>query len=84
MEEHDIEQRFRLLQKQVEATASLLNDIKIDLTAAIDSVKLEIETIKMFIERHHPEFSDEYAKLKEEATQAIDPEWMKTGTGKKT
>lgn len=36
----------------------------------------EIEALKTNIGRHHPDFAESYAKLKEEAIQAIDPEWM--------
>jgi hypothetical protein len=30
----------------------------------------------MFIERFHPEFAALYPKLKEQALQAINPEWI--------
>jgi len=75
MEELDIEQRFHLMQKEIEATVSLLNEAKLDLTASVDSLKIEIEALKTFLERKHPGFSAEYNKLKDEAIQAIDPEW---------
>ncbi len=51
VQELDIEQRFHLMQK-------------------------EIEALKTNIGRHHPDFAEFYAKRKEEAIQAIDPEWM--------
>jgi hypothetical protein len=78
MEEQDIQQRFQLLQKEIEATASLMKDAKIDLAAAIGSLRLEIEALKMFMQRHYPEFSGDYAKFKSEAMHAIDPEWVET------
>lgn len=76
MQELDIEQRFHLMQKEIEATVSILKEAKLDLTAAVDSLKIEIEALKTYIERHHPDFAESYAKLKEEAIQAIDPEWL--------
>jgi len=36
----------------------------------------EIEALKTNIGRHHPDFAESYAKLREEAIQAIDPERM--------
>jgi hypothetical protein len=36
------------------------------------------------MERYHPGFADAYPKLREEAMQAIDPEWMGAGTGKRS
>ena len=76
MQESDIEQRFHLIQKEIEAAVSILKEAKLDLTASVDSLKIEIEALKSFIERQHPGFSESYAKLKEEAIQAIDPEWL--------
>lgn len=76
MQELDIEQRFHLMQKEIEATVSLLKEAKLDLTASVDSLKIEIEALKTYIERHHPDFAESYAKLKEEAIQVIDPEWL--------
>lgn len=76
MQDADIEQRFHLLQKEFEAAVSLMREAKIDLTAAVDSLKIEIEVLKTYMERHHPGFAESYGKLREEAIQAIDPEWM--------
>ena len=76
MEDADIEQRFHLMQKEIEATVSLTTECKIDLTAAIDSLKIELEVLKSYMERYHPGFAESYPKFKEEAIQAIDPEWM--------
>ena len=76
MQELDIEQRFHLMQKEIEAAVSILKDAKLDLTAAVDSLKIEIEALKTYMERNHPGFAESYAKLKEEAIQAIDPEWL--------
>lgn len=76
MEDADIEQRFHLMQKEIEATVSLMRDNKLDLIAAIDSIKIELEVLKMYMERFHPGFADSYPKFREEAIQAIDPEWI--------
>ena len=76
MEDLDIEQRFHLMQKEIEVTAAALRDVKADLTAAIDSLKIENEILKNYMRRYHPEFADTYAKFREEAIQSIDPEWL--------
>ena len=75
MEESDLKHRFHLMQTEIEATASLLKDAKIDLTSALDSIKIEVEILKSYMERYHPDFAKTYAALREEAIQAIDPEW---------
>jgi len=57
MNDTDIQQRFQLMQRELESTVSLLKKTKLDLTAAVDSLKLELEVVKIFLERHHPDFS---------------------------
>ena len=83
MEDADIEQRFHLMQKEIEATVSLMRDNKLDLMAAIDSIKIELEVLKMYMERFHPGFADSYPKFREEAIQAIDPEWLGSESAKR-
>ena len=76
MEDSDLKHRFHLMQTEIEATASLLKDAKIDLISALDSIKIELEILKTYMERYHPDFAKSYAALREEAIQAIDPEWL--------
>ena len=76
MEDSDLKHRFHLMQTEIEATASLLKDAKIDLISALDSIKIEVEILKTYMERYHPDFAKSYAALREEAIQAIDPEWL--------
>ena len=76
MQNADIERRFHLMQREFEAAGSFMREAKIDLTTAIDSLKIEIEILKTYMERHHPGFAESYGKFREEAIQAIDPEWM--------
>jgi hypothetical protein len=75
MEDADLKHRFHLMQAEIEATASVLKDAKIDLTSAIDSIKIELAILKTFMARYHPEFAKTYAALREEEIQAVDPEW---------
>jgi len=75
VEDSDLKHRFHLMQTEIEATASLLKDAKIDLTSALDSIKIEVEILKSYMERYRPDFAKTYAALREEAIQAIDPEW---------
>lgn len=83
MEDADIEQRFHLMQKEIEATVSLMRDNKLDLMAAIDSIKIELEVLKTYMERFHPGFAESYPKFREEAIQAIDPEWIGSESAKR-
>jgi hypothetical protein len=66
MQDSDIEQRFHLMQKEIEATVSLMKESKLELTAAIDSIRIELEIMKTYMERYHPGFAESYPKLREE------------------
>lgn len=76
MKDPEIEQRFHLMQKEIEATATLLKDAKVEMAAAIDALKIENEIIKKYLQERHPDFRQTYAKIREEAIQAVDPEWI--------
>jgi hypothetical protein len=76
MEEMDIRQQFHLLQKEVEAAMSLIEDTKLNLLSAVDSLKIELEVMKRFMERYHADFGRRYPDLREEVIREVDPEWM--------
>jgi len=78
MEELDIKHQFHLLQKEVEAAGSLAEEVKLNLLAAIDSLKIEVEVLKRFMERYHADFSHRYPELKEELMREVDPEWLES------
>ena len=56
---------------------------KLDPMAAIDSLRIELEVLKTYMERFHPGFAESYPKFRQEAIQAIDPEWMTSVSAKR-
>jgi hypothetical protein len=80
MEERDIQQRFHLLQQEVESAVSLIGDAKINSTAAIDALKIEVEVLRRFMERYHPDFAPRYAELRAQVIQEMNPEWTEPDT----
>lgn len=79
MGESDIKHQLHLLQKEVEASVSLVEDVKLNLFSAIDALKIEIEVLKKFLEQYHPGFARRYPELREEVMQHLDPEWLEAG-----
>ncbi|MGE0821884.1 MAG: hypothetical protein AB7G75_09055 [Candidatus Binatia bacterium] len=75
MEEADIKQQLHLLQKEVEAAVSLVEDVKLDLQSSVDSLKIENEILRRFLEQHHPDFGKVYPELREAVIREVDPEW---------
>jgi hypothetical protein len=76
MEELDIKRQFHLLQEEVEAAVSLVGDVKLNLLAAIDTLRIEVEVLKRFMERYHADFPRRYPELREEMMREVDPEWL--------
>ncbi len=69
MEDADIQQQFHLMQKELEATVSLTKEAETNLRATIDSLRIELEVLKMYMERFHPGFAQSYSKFREEVTR---------------
>ena len=82
MEEIDIKHQFHLLQKEVEAAVSLLEDTKLNLLSTIDALKIEIEVLRRFLGHHYADFTRRYPKLREEVVRQLDPEWEEPGEKK--
>jgi hypothetical protein len=76
LEEKDLEHRFHLVQKEIEAGVSLTEDLKLDLLSAIDGLKIEVEILRRFMQRYHPDFARVYAGLRSEVVQEVNPEWI--------
>jgi hypothetical protein len=55
------------LRKEIQAGVSSLKEAKPDDTGAMEFLEIEIEALKIFMERHHPEFRVIYPKLIAEA-----------------
>jgi hypothetical protein len=84
MEEKDIRQQFHLLQKEIESAGSRTEELRLNLTAAIDALKIEVEVLRRFMERYHQDFSRQYGALREEVIQQFDPEWVERARREKS
>jgi hypothetical protein len=75
MEELGLKQKLHLLQQQIEAIASLLEDTKLSLVSRIDGVELEVEVLRRFLGHAHADFPRRYPALRQEVVREVDPEW---------
>jgi hypothetical protein len=75
MEEKDLEQRLHLLARQLESAAAFCQETKLNLMAAIDSLKIEVETLRVYLEKRDPQLAGNYHKLKDELVERLNPEW---------
>jgi hypothetical protein len=63
MEEKQIEQRFHLLQQEVEAAVSLVEQIKLNCAAATDALKIDIEVLRRLMEHTYLDFPRRHTEL---------------------
>src|SRR5919106_2131663 len=80
MEEKQIEQRFHLLQQEIEAAAALVEQVKLDCAAATDALKIELEVLRRFMEHAYPDFPRDYAELRAQVLRTVNPEWIEPHT----
>jgi hypothetical protein len=52
----------------------LFQDAKLDLLSAIETLRIEVETLRIFLQRHHPELKAVYSQLRDEAVENMNPE----------
>jgi hypothetical protein len=74
MEEKQIEQRFHLLQQEIEAAASLVEQVKLNCAATTDALKIELEVLRRFMEHAYPDFARGYAELRAQVLRTVNPE----------
>jgi hypothetical protein len=79
MEEKEIQQRFHLLQQEVEAAISLVEEVRLNCAAVADALKIEVEVLRRFMEGYDPDFARRYAELRAQVIHEVNPEWMEPG-----
>jgi len=67
--ELELEERVNLLGEDSEKT-------RLDLEAAVDSLRLEIESVKMVLKDLVPDFQDKFRNIKNTVLREIDPQWI--------
>jgi hypothetical protein len=84
MEEKEIQRRFHLLHQEVEAAIALVEEVKLTCAAATDALKIEVEVLRRFLERDHPDFVRRSAELRTQMLQEVNPEEIEPGGMGKT
>jgi hypothetical protein len=84
MEEKELQQRFHLLQQEVEAAISLVEEGRLNYAAAVDALKIEVEVLRRFMDGYVPDFARRYDELRAQVIHEINPEWMEPGSRSRT
>ena len=74
MKELEVEKELRLLHRQVEEAFARWQEERLELRAALDTERLEVETLRRFLAAYHPSFAEDYAAVRRQVAQEVDPE----------
>jgi hypothetical protein len=74
MKEIEIDKKLRLLEKEILCAGDETAKIKLDLQAAIDELTIDVETLKILVQRILPASEEEYRKVRESVIRRINPE----------
>ena len=74
MKERDIEKKFGMLQQEITLNGDILEAAKREQRAALDALRLEVETLRRCLRRFHPDSEACFEELRAETTQTVDPE----------
>lgn len=72
--ELELEEKVNLLEKEVKLLAEDSEKTRLDLEEGVDSLRLEIESLKMVLKDFVPDFQDTFRKVKNTVLREIDPE----------
>jgi hypothetical protein len=84
MEEKELQQRFHLLQQEVEAAISLVEEVRLNYAAAVDALKIEVEVLRRFMNGYDADFARRYDELRGHVIHEINPEWTEPGSRSRT
>jgi hypothetical protein len=80
MEEKEIQQRFHLLQQEVDAATSVVEEVRLNFAAVVDALKIEVEVLRRCMESYDPDFARRYAELRAQVIHEVNPEWTEPGS----
>lgn len=73
--ELELEDKLKLLEREVSLLGDEAEKSKLDLKEAVDSLKLEIESLKIILKEMTPDFEEKFKNARNYALREIDPEW---------
>ncbi|RJQ13299.1 MAG: hypothetical protein C4560_14520 [Nitrospiraceae bacterium] len=74
--ELELEERLGLLEREVKLLGDEAEKGKLDIEEGVDSLKIEIESLKMTLAELIPGFKDKFKRVKNVVLKEFDPEWM--------
>lgn len=75
MNEKETSKKIALLELELSVLVEELDKSKLDLRSEVDVLRIEVETLKTFLKKHHPKFAGTYGKIKSQTMMETNPEW---------
>ncbi len=75
MNEKETTKKISLLERELGMLVEELDKNKLDFRSEIDLLRIELEALKGFLKMSHPEFTEEFRKVKSETLREKNPEW---------
>jgi regulator of replication initiation timing len=74
MRDKEVENRLKMLEKQISVNGDELGALKREERAAIDALRLEVETLRRCLFRVCPDLEECFSAIRAETAQEVDPE----------
>ena len=74
MKDIAIQERIRLMEKEMDLLGESVESMKRDLKEQVARLRIELGTLKTFLMQVHPGFKTKYPMLKKMVTAKVDPD----------
>ncbi len=74
MKEVAIQERIRLMEKEMDLLGESMDRIKMDLKEQVATLRIELDTLKAFLTQVYPEFKTQYPRIKKMVREKVDPD----------
>lgn len=76
MKELEMEEKIRLLEKEVMLLGEEADKENLDLKESADKLMIEIEALKVILKELVPDFQNKFNEVRDTVLREIDPEWI--------
>jgi len=74
--ELELEEKINLLGKEINLLGEREEKVRFDMEEAVDSLRLEIESVKIILKELVPNFHEKFTDIRDTVLREIDPQWI--------
>jgi hypothetical protein len=76
MREKEISDKLNLIEREFGVLVEDLDKVRLEWRGQMDEIRIEIESLKAFLQKGDPEFSAHFKKIKTQTLREKNPEWI--------